>query len=253
VSTVKKANDLGELPMAKLTQKDNKLKVVEFQFNPNKITIGHSPQTKAIDRTMGVVEEQEQPGAQQQAQIVVASGDVLTQLGDTTIGFDKMILDGGDVLDKCKLLLAWTYPVKQPATGTNKAGDLVVPELEFSWGAFDLGMPFKPICVVLTKVDVEYSRFTQQGTATRAVATISCKVKVYTMPGQNPTSGGQPGRSGHRMIEGQNIQGIARHRYGDPKRWRELAEANGIDDPLRVRPGDMLYLPSQAELGRSPR
>jgi nucleoid-associated protein YgaU len=36
--------------------------------------------------------------------------------------------------------------------------------------------------------------------------------------------------------------------YGSAQRWRDIAAANGIDDPFRVRPGTTLYLPSQAEV-----
>ncbi|MGW7310516.1 peptidase M23, partial [Streptomyces sp. NPDC054835] len=36
--------------------------------------------------------------------------------------------------------------------------------------------------------------------------------------------------------------------YGDATRWRVIAEANGIDDPMRLSPGTELLLPSAAEL-----
>jgi nucleoid-associated protein YgaU len=31
--------------------------------------------------------------------------------------------------------------------------------------------------------------------------------------------------------------------YGDPTRWRAIAEANGIDDPLALRRGRTLSIP----------
>ena len=36
---------------------------------------------------------------------------------------------------------------------------------------------------------------------------------------------------------------IAYAAYGDPTRWRLIAEANGIDDPLRLRRGTPLTIP----------
>ena len=38
-------------------------------------------------------------------------------------------------------------------------------------------------------------------------------------------------------------QSIAYAAYGDPTRWRAIAEANGIDDPLRLRRGTALTIP----------
>jgi nucleoid-associated protein YgaU len=50
------------------------------------------------------------------------------------------------------------------------------------------------------------------------------------------------------VVEGDNLQSIATAGYGSPGRWRALAEANDIDDPLRVRPGEVVYLPNDDEL-----
>ncbi|HEX5406196.1 MAG TPA: hypothetical protein VFX16_28295 [Pseudonocardiaceae bacterium] len=185
--------------------------------------------------------------------VVVAGGDVVTDLGETTITFEKLTLDDADMRAKCRQLIQWTYPVVMPPAGGGGSSNLVIPELVFSWGNFVFGLPFQPVIIYLSSVEVEYFRFTERGAATRAHVSISCKVKIKAPPGQNPTSGGKPGRGGHQVIDGQNIQGIALSRYGDPKRWRDLADANGIDDPLRVRAGDVLYLPNRGELGRAAR
>ncbi len=42
---------------------------------------------------------------------------------------------------------------------------------------------------------------------------------------------------------GDTLSGIAAQVYRDPARWRDIARANGIVDPRRVRPGDALRLP----------
>jgi nucleoid-associated protein YgaU len=36
--------------------------------------------------------------------------------------------------------------------------------------------------------------------------------------------------------------------YGDAARWRDIARANGIDNPLRVPAGRELLLPDPTEL-----
>jgi nucleoid-associated protein YgaU len=44
---------------------------------------------------------------------------------------------------------------------------------------------------------------------------------------------------------GQTLAGIAAQEYGDPRQWRTIAEANRIDDPLRLPPGMLLQLPAR--------
>ena len=36
---------------------------------------------------------------------------------------------------------------------------------------------------------------------------------------------------------------IAHHEYADASMWRLIAEANGIADPLRIKPGQRLIVP----------
>ena len=43
-------------------------------------------------------------------------------------------------------------------------------------------------------------------------------------------------------------ESFATEKYGSPGRWRDIAACNGIEDPLRVRPGDRVYLPNPDEL-----
>ena len=45
--------------------------------------------------------------------------------------------------------------------------------------------------------------------------------------------------------EGDTLHSIAYTHYGDPTRWRLIAERNDIDDPLRLRRGDSLTIPME--------
>ena len=42
---------------------------------------------------------------------------------------------------------------------------------------------------------------------------------------------------------GDSLASVAYAEYGDPTAWRAVARFNGIDDPLRCRPGTRLLLP----------
>jgi nucleoid-associated protein YgaU len=62
--------------------------------------------------------------------------------------------------------------------------------------------------------------------------------------GQNPTTRSSGALGAHVVHDGDSLPSIAYTVYGDPTHWRVIAEANGIDDPLRLRSGRALSLPS---------
>jgi nucleoid-associated protein YgaU len=128
----------------------------------------------------------------------------------------------------------------------NKPVEYALPVLRFSWGIGGaLGLGYK---VTLEQVSISYGRFDPYGVP--IFATVNLTMRDYTepLPLTNPTSGGRPGRTKHMVTAGENVVGIAQRSYGSPNAWRALAEFNGMDDPLRVKPGKVLYLPGSAEL-----
>jgi nucleoid-associated protein YgaU len=44
--------------------------------------------------------------------------------------------------------------------------------------------------------------------------------------------------------DGDSLPSIAYDAYGDPTQWRVIAEANDVDDPLRLRRGTDLRIPT---------
>lgn len=60
---------------------------------------------------------------------------------------------------------------------------------------------------------------------------------------QNPTSGTPRPQRTHRVQAGETLDRIAAQYYGDSTRWRTLAEANTITDPLALKPGTVLAIP----------
>jgi nucleoid-associated protein YgaU len=103
----------------------------------------------------------------------------------------------------------------------------------------------------MVSVTADYKRFDNIGNPIRAeVACVfeeasSDLISLLT----NPTSGGEPGRKAHTLTQGENLQNVAMERYGRPSAWRDVADANGIDDPMRVRPGRVLNMPPPQEIG----
>ncbi len=129
--------------------------------------------------------------------------------------------------------------------------ELKLPVLLLMWGVGGpLGSGTK---VNLEKVDVEYKRFDWTGVPVWAEVTLSLVEYTAPLPRQNPTSGGVTGHRRHTVVAGDGLVQIATRAYGTPHAWRAVAEANGLDDPLRVRPGTRLVLPAPDELDRGER
>jgi len=159
----------------------------------------------------------------------------------TSIGIRSVTFDGQYVRDHCEQLLRWTQvkPVKDDK-GTQK--DLP-PKLQFIWGS-------QIYLVMLNQVTINYTRFSRTGTPVRATVDLVLN-SVPEVPGPtNPSSGGLAGRRSHLLTGTETLPELATRYYGGPGRWREIAAANGVEDPLRVRPGTRVYVPSELEAGR---
>ena len=76
----------------------------------------------------------------------------------------------------------------------------------------------------------------QMDLAETDVAEVIEEFNIFGMLPTNPTSGGMPGRQRHIVSASENVQTISTAAYGNPKLWRGVAEANGIDDPLSEHP-----------------
>ncbi|PWW66545.1 LysM peptidoglycan-binding domain-containing protein [Actinokineospora spheciospongiae] len=120
-----------------------------------------------------------------------------------------------------------------------------LPVLQFMWGVG--GPAGGGMMVNLEKFEIEYQRFDGSGVPVWAKVGLTLVKFTEYLPGTNPTSGGLPGRTRHVVTQGEGVVQIATRAYGSPQAWRAVAEANDLDDPLRVRPGRALRLPAPGE------
>jgi hypothetical protein len=113
------------------------------------------------------------------------------------------------------------------------------PPLRFHWGAIDSNQVY-----VLTKMSYKYTRFDPDGTPIRAEVQLSLQqwADSENRPRQNPTSGALIEQRYYQVRPGQTLDLIAYEVYGDSTHWRLIAEANELDDPLDLRPGQMLRI-----------
>jgi hypothetical protein len=113
------------------------------------------------------------------------------------------------------------------------------PPCTFEWGN---AWSFE---AVVTSISTNFTMFKEDGTPTRATVDLSLKQAKDPgkFPAQNPTSGGIAGHKRHVVEQHETLDYIAHREYGESRHWRHIAEANGIDDPIRLRPGTVLQLP----------
>ena len=152
--------------------------------------------------------------------------------------FDASDTELGSVVEPVEELFRCCVPTED--TVANKKA--VPPLVQLSWGTITSFPAF------ITSVQAKYTLFTPDGTPIRA----TCSVSMEEMPGdplgQNPTSGALSAHAVHKVIAGDSLASIAFREYDDPAMWRPLAEANDIDDPIRLSVGMTLILPAAHEL-----
>jgi nucleoid-associated protein YgaU len=129
-------------------------------------------------------------------------------------------------------------------TALSKAdGGATAPIVMFGWGSNIILDQ-----AVVTQISVAYERFLL-GVPVRATATV--RLEGVPLPAPlgftNPTSGGLATRRTRTVVEGDTLASIAYQEYKDPNKWRALAEANNIDDPMRVKPGTVLIVPDRRD------
>ncbi|MEA2312011.1 MAG: hypothetical protein QOE28_1979 [Solirubrobacteraceae bacterium] len=121
----------------------------------------------------------------------------------------------------------------------------VPPFITFVWGAV---VTFKAVCTQLT---VAFKLFRPNGDPIRADVKMTLKQadtastassNGANRPG-NPTTRANAGHGVHMVKDGDSLQSIAYQAYGDATAWRSIAEANDIENPMRLRRGRALSLP----------
>lgn len=117
------------------------------------------------------------------------------------------------------------------------------PWVKFSWGSFSTVQ----FVAYVTSANATYTLFSPNGVPLRATCSLSLTEIATSTKGQNPTSGALSARRTTRTVAGDTLASLAWREYGDATRWRVIAEANGIDDPMRLHPGTELLLPASTE------
>jgi phage tail-like protein len=225
-------------------------KSVQFTFPPTEIGVQKRQISTQADGARG----RSVSGRQVEVEGRVADSTASTP-NITTYVLNNLILWGPDTRSHVEMLDVWA--TKATVQGQAKATQ---PQLSFTWGSGFSGIP-----VVLKSLSATYTRFTADGHPIRAKVNLQLEQTVPAPPAaagrstavahgaRNPTSGGIPGRASHLFRDTENLPALAQRAYGDPTAWRALADANRVDDPLRLVPGTTLLIPARSEITRPAR
>jgi hypothetical protein len=123
------------------------------------------------------------------------------------------------------------------------------PIVTFKWGAT------KSFPARLADLEVQYVLFQEDGTPVRAWARLTLVQAAPSPdrfnpnalpPGQNPTTRADGAGDTWVVRLGDSLPSIAYASYGDQTAWRQIARANGIDNPFHLRNGAVLTIPPAA-------
>lgn len=197
---------------------------IPFQFNPTEY---------AFQKAVGYKEE-DKGGANVSKNTFTGGKPIALTL---KLFFDT--LDTGEDVRKKYTNKLWQLAMVTPGKidpGTRKGRP---PIVEFSWGEI---WTFK---AVVTQISTTFTMFAVTGAPVRATCDVQLKqvMDPTSYPFQNPTSGGVAGHRTHVLEQGERLDIIAAREYGEAHHWRHIANANRLDDPLRLRPGMVLALP----------
>ncbi len=117
----------------------------------------------------------------------------------------------------------------------------VPPTLIFTWGEFTSDTESQFPCD-LEEFNVNYTMFLPDGTPVRC--TVDLLLRDVTPPDEQARRNSSPDHAKlHTVRRGDTLQSIAYREYDKASEWRRIADANGIDDPLRLEPGTRLLVP----------
>ncbi|WP_067463753.1 CIS tube protein [Actinomadura macra] len=227
-SHVRASLSIHNPPAGDGTRPGGLMKKIRFQFNPAQLELSKSANWRYSPA------------------VATRAGAQVEFLGSEQQGLNlEIFLDASDrpghirVRDEVEALFSCLRPA--PSSLPDRGSP---PWVIFEWGEFTTVR----FVAYVRQVSASYTLFSSTGAPVRAVCQVSLEEIPQDTPGQNPTSGALTARSVHRLVAGDTLQSLAWLEYGDATEWRVIAEANGIDDPMRLAPGRELLLPAAEDV-----
>ena len=217
------------MPLEKLLITTEQGKAIKARYNPERYTVNKAVQIAEIAI----------PGLDSPVQqFVRGQAEKIT----FELFYDTTELGTVDGVKDVRELTGEIYKLLKVTKGTHAP-----PRCLLQWGAagklFSFGTNVWPWCV-LESVTEEFTLFSPSGVPLRAKLNVSFR-EAWTIEEQlqeTPRHTGDRTKA-RRLGPGQTLTHLAWQEYGDAGAWRAIADANDLDDPLAVVPGQMLHVP----------
>ena len=225
------SGDRPELRVGDVDGNEDKARVLTVQFNPQTLKVAYANEKASGDQAGG--------GS---AQFI---GESTTKLSldlwfDAQLPVPEGVEPGGDVR---KLTAEVAYFMTPQEVTRNGETGMAPPAVRFLWGTF----LFKG---VLDSMDETLEHFSEDGVPLRAMVALKLSKQDLELEfgdrrgGRSRPPGGAGGAAGTRPLSpasaGESLQQmVARTGGGD---WRDIARANGIENPRILPPGQLLDL-----------
>ena len=199
--------------------------VIKFLFNPAELTITKAASWNAAENKGGNAPALRFSAGQSGTLALSLTLDTTEKGEDVTVYTTKL-------LDLLK--------VDTSLVGSDKNRNKARPPwVEFHWG------PLHSFKAVVERLQIKFTYFAADGMPLRAKADLTMRQyeDEAVKPLQNPTSHTPALQTVHRLAHGETLDRLAARHYADATRWRLIAEANGVVDPLALRPGTLLVIP----------
>ena len=224
------ATDSGKPVRASIWNEDTNAKVLDCLFNPTEYTFSRT-NNWANEASMQVA-----------VPLPTFQGSQAMTLEVRNLLFDTYARAGrGDTPEDVRTYTEKLFKLMNvdPSTAdSGKSTPARPPRVSFRCGTF---FSFK---AVVTRMTQRFTLFWDDGRPVRAKVDVTFQQveSEGTYPRQNPTSFGLA-RKVRIVGPDDTIDTIAYAEYGDPSKWRLIADHNRLDDPMRLRPGQRLAIP----------
>lgn len=143
----------------------------------------------------------------------------------------------------------YTYYLSEDVrTYTNKImnllkidGEIHAPPIcSFVWGKHGIDKPY--FTGVIEHATITYTMFIEDGTPVRAKLNLT--LRQFQQPDKTNTRLSSPDKTKRWLVKGSDsLWSIASKEFGDPAKWRDIASANKIVNPLSLKVGSEIIIP----------
>lgn len=200
--------------------------VVPCRFNPSQYTINKSVSYNTLSAL----------GSEGGMKQFIKSNAATLSL---TLFFDSLMdASGKGASQELAALPVTTYTAPLVALTKILGSFHAPPKAGFVWGN---------LCFigVVTSLKQTFTMFDTFGKPLRAKVDITIESTNSELGFRRISPFESPDRTKSRkVVEGMTLWSLAYQEYGDCEKWREIAEANHLQSPLDITPGQMLKIPA---------